>query len=38
LSDETIEVQIEGIGCHFEALREENIRLLEALLEENIRH
>ncbi|KAL4322884.1 hypothetical protein S83_014021 [Arachis hypogaea] len=31
LSDETIEAQIEGIVCQFEALKEENMRLLETI-------
>jgi hypothetical protein len=35
LSDETIEAQIEGIVCQFEALREENIRLLESIGEKD---
>lgn len=33
LSDEAIEAQIEGIVCQFEALKEENMRLLEAIQE-----
>ncbi|QHO09623.1 hypothetical protein HN873_050155 [Arachis hypogaea] len=33
LSDETIEAQIEGIVCQFEALKEENMRLLETIQE-----
>jgi predicted RNase H-like nuclease (RuvC/YqgF family) len=35
LIDETIEAQIEGIVCQFEALREENIRLLESIGEKD---
>jgi hypothetical protein len=35
LSDETIEAQIEGIVCQFEALLEENIRLLESIGEKD---
>lgn len=31
LSDEAIEAQIEGIVCQFEALKEENTRLLETV-------
>ncbi|KAE8037306.1 hypothetical protein FH972_009906 [Carpinus fangiana] len=31
LSDETIEAQTEGIVCQFEALWEENIRLLKSI-------
>jgi predicted RNase H-like nuclease (RuvC/YqgF family) len=35
LIDETIEAQIEGIVCQFEALREENIRLLKSIGEKD---
>ena len=35
LSDEAIEAQIEGIVCQFEALREENRRLLESIGEKD---
>ncbi|KAE7998252.1 hypothetical protein FH972_002814 [Carpinus fangiana] len=35
LSDENIEAQIEGIVCQFEALREENIMLLESIGEKD---
>ncbi|KAL9315208.1 hypothetical protein ACSQ67_016209 [Phaseolus vulgaris] len=35
LSDEAIEAQIAGIICQFEALKEENIRLLEAIYEKD---
>ncbi|KAK6255301.1 hypothetical protein QQP08_012216 [Theobroma cacao] len=35
LSDEAIEAQIEGIVCQFEALREENTRLLETIAQKD---
>jgi hypothetical protein len=35
LSDEAIEAQIEGIVCQFEALKDENIRLLEIVHEKD---
>lgn len=35
LSDEAIEAQIEGIVCQFEALREENRRLMETIAEKD---
>ncbi|KAF1888883.1 hypothetical protein Lal_00036925 [Lupinus albus] len=35
LSDEAIEAQIEGIVCQFEALKEENMRLIEKLHEKD---
>ena len=35
LSNETIEAQIEGMVCQFEALRGENIRLLESIGEKD---
>ncbi|CAJ1810958.1 unnamed protein product [Sphenostylis stenocarpa] len=35
LSDEAIEAQIAGIVCQFEALKEENIRLLEVIYEKD---
>jgi hypothetical protein len=35
LSDEAIEAQIEGIVCQLEALKDENIRLLEIVHEKD---